>query len=323
MKKNASLSAQQIRELLNAPKEPGLEYIADPDDYEREVLSGYKMDVVKYRFGLLDKYCPAKMGELTCIIGHTNVGKTTVILWLLSMLAKQEKKILVYSAENRISSLVKNVYRFIFGHDQWDTVTLRKLRDCFRFIKHERQFSYKDMMNQATYLIDAGYDFDFFFIDPYNALKIDNKERLNTHDYHYQAIEDMRVFTLTTGKSIFINCHTVTESQRTKPDANGHRPAPMDSDVEGGGKFPNKADNTMIVHRQISSKIPGEKYVTEIHIRKVRNQEFGGEPTTFDDPIRVKYRMDRTGFDLVSETKQQDYRSISFAEPTYQNGSPF
>lgn len=318
MTKKSDSSAQWIRDLFEHPKEIGLEYIADPDDYEKEVLQGYKMDVVPYRFIPLDRHCPAKMGELTCIIGHTNVGKTTVILWMLAMLAKSERKILVYSAENRISSLVKNVFRFVFGHAEWDKVTLGKLRDCFRFIKHERQFNYRDMLQQATYLIDAGFDFDFFFIDPYNALKIDNKERLNTHDYHYQAIEDMRVFTLTTGKSIFINCHTVTESQRTKPDSNGHRPAPMDSDVEGGGKFPNKADNTIIIHRQIGSKIPDEKYVTEIHIRKVRNQEFGGDVTPFDEPIKVRYRFDRTGFDLISETKTQDYRSLSFSEPTYE-----
>jgi energy-coupling factor transporter ATP-binding protein EcfA2 len=314
------MTSEEIRTILNNPQDPGLEYIADPDVYEKEVLSGYKMDVVPYRFSLLDQYCPAKMGELTCIIGHTNVGKTTVILWMLSMLAKSEKKIVVYSAENRISSIVKNVYRFVFGHGNWQKAELVKLRERFKFIKHERQFSYKDMLNQATYLLDADFDFDFFFIDPYNALKIDNKNRLNTHDYHYEAIEDMRVFTMTTNKSIFLNCHTVTESQRTKADQNGHKPVPLDSDVEGGAKFPNKADNTIVIHRQIGSAIPNEKYITEIHIRKVRNQEFGGEPTPYTEPIRIRYRMDRTGFDLVGNEKISDYKNISFYEP--KNESP-
>jgi energy-coupling factor transporter ATP-binding protein EcfA2 len=308
------MTSNELRSLLNNPAEPGLEYIADPVVYESEVLKGYKMDVVPYRFSLLDKYCPAKMGELTCIIGHTNVGKTTVILWMLSMLAQQNKKIVVYSAENRISSIVKNVYRFTFGHNNYQQSELTALRDRFKFIKHERQFSYKDMLNQATYLLDADFDFDFFFIDPYNALKIDNKNRLNTHDYHYEAIEDMRVFTMTTSKSIFLNCHTVTESQRTKPDSNGHKPAPLDSDVEGGAKFPNKADNTIIIHRQIGAVLQDERYITEIHVRKVRNQEFGGEPTPYSEPIRMRYRIDRTGFDLIGSVKVMDYKNISFYE---------
>jgi hypothetical protein len=128
------------------------------------------------------------------------------------------------------------------------------------------------------------------------------------------AIEEMRVFTMTSNKSIFLNCHTVTESQRTKADSNGHKPVPLDSDVEGGAKFPNKADNTLVIHRQIGSAIPGEKYVTEIHVRKVRNQEFGGEPTPFTDPIRIRYRIDRTGFDLDNQTKLTDYKQVSFYE---------
>lgn len=313
------MTADEIRSLLNSDKEPGLDFIANPTDYEKEVLNGYKMDVVPYNFSLLDQYCPAKMGELTCAIGHTNVGKTTVLLWMLSMLACKGKKIVVYSAENRISSLVKAAFRFMFGDSNFDKERVMKLRDCFRFIEHKRQFSYLDMLNQATYLVDANYDFDFFLIDPYNALKIDNKARLNTHDYHYQAIEEMRVFTMNTKKSIFLNCHTVTESQRSKKDQNGHKPVPLDADVEGGSKFPNKADNTIVIHRQIGSVIPGEKYTTEIHVMKVRNQEFGGEPTAHTEPIRIRYRLDRTGFDLENQVRVTDYKQISFSEPKEYN----
>jgi len=234
---------------------------------------------------------------------------------MLAQLIKQKKKVLIYSAENRISSIHKQLTKFVFEEERIRQAHLDSIRPFVRYIKHERHFSYRDMLNQATFLLDADYDFDFFLIDPYNALRIDNKERLNTHDYHYQAAEEMRIFTMTTQKSIFLNCHTVTEAQRVKPDQNGHRPAPMDSDVEGGGKFPNKADDTIVIHRQISSMIDGEKYISEIHVRKVRNQEFGGEPTQFNNPIKIKFRMNRTGFDpLTTETRSMDYKSCAFAD---------
>jgi len=121
---------------------------------------------------------------------------------------------------------------------------------------------------------------------------------------------------MNTKKSLFLNCHTVTEAQRVKPDQNGHRPAPMDSDVEGGGKFPNKADDSIVIHRQISSMIPEEKYISEIHVRKVRNQEFGGEPTPFNDPVKIKFRLNRTGFDTLGsfEQKNNDYKQMQFAD---------
>lgn len=308
-------SAEELRELLNSPAEPGIQFIADHKEYEHEVLNGWNMTVHKYGFDI-DNFCPAKMGELTCIIGHTNVGKTTAILWLLSFLVKSGKRVLIYSAENRISSIHKQLIRFCTGRPEITKNDLDRYSSLIRYIKHEKHFSYKDMLNQATYLLDAGFDFDFMFIDPYNALKIDNVNRLNVHDYHYQAIEEMRIFTMTTDKSLFLNCHTVTEAQRVKPDQNGHRPAPMDSDVEGGGKFPNKADNTIVLHRQISSMIDGEKYITEIHVRKVRNQEFGGEPTPYNKPLRYKYRIDRTGFDALEsfDSKLNDYKQMAFKD---------
>lgn len=302
---------EHIRQLLNAPHEPGFEFIANPDEYEREILNGYTMTVYKYGFDF-DRWCPPKLAELTCIIGHTNVGKTTVILWLLSRMVKDGRKVLIYTSENRISNIHKQLVRFVTGAEDVTKGELLAIREMVRYIKHEKHFSYRDMLNQATYLLDAGFDFDFFLIDPYNSLKIDNKDRLNTHEYHYQAAQEMRIFTTTTNKSIFLNCHTVTEAQRVKPDQNGHRPAPMDSDVEGGGKFPNTADNTIVLHRQISSVIPGEKYITELHVRKVRNQEFGGEPTPFTDPVRIKFRIDRTGFDFIPRSNPADYKQMQF-----------
>lgn len=309
-------SAEEIRKILNEPSAPGLEYIADPSHYEREVLQGYTIETVNYGFEL-DKFCPAKLGQLTVIVGHTNVGKTTVILWLLSKLARKKKKVLIYSAENRISTLHKQFARYYFGSEEISKDHLEEVRPLIRYIKHERHFSYKDMLNQATYLLDADFDFNFFLVDPYNSLRIDNEQRINTHDYHYQAAEEMRIFTAATNKSIFLNCHTVTESQRVKPDQDGHRQAPLDSDVEGGAKFPNKADDTMVIHRQISSKLEGEKYITEIHIRKVRNQEFGGEPTPFDEPVRIRFKLDRSGFSVLQPLVTNGQVPVDYYEPKF------
>lgn len=310
-------SVQELREQLNAPAEPGFHFIADKKDYEREVLEGWTMVVHQYG-NEIDKWCPPKMGELTCVIGHTNVGKTTFILYMLALLIRSGKRVLIYSAENRVSSIHKQLIRFITGRVQVTQKDLDQYTELIRYIKHEKHFSYKDMLNQATYLLEAGFDFDFMFIDPYNALKIDNTMRLNVHDYHYQAVEEMRIFTMTTNKSLFLNCHTVTEAQRVKPDQNGHRPAPMDSDVEGGGKFPNKADNTIVLHRQISSMLQDEKFITEVHVRKVRNQEFGGEPTPYQSPLKFKYRIDRTSFDSLFsfDNKLIDYKQMAFKDDT-------
>jgi hypothetical protein len=307
------MDAKKLRELLNSPHEPGLEFIEDHRSYEREILDGYTMESVPYGFEL-DKFCPAKLGQLTVIVGHPNVGKTTVLIWLLSLLAKRGKRILIYSAENRISSLHKSVARFYTGMEQIGEEELAIVRKQFRYIKNERHFSYLDILNQSTYLLDAGFEWDFFMIDPYNALKIDNKNRLNIHDYHYEAADYFQMFCKKTNKGIFLNTHTVTESQREKLDANGERPSPMPSMTEGGGKWINKADDVMVLHRNTKSLIEGHKYITDISVDKVRNQEFGGEPTPQHQPLRLRYRIGHTGFDLVGspEVRSKTIKQMTF-----------
>jgi len=318
------MTSEKIRELLNSPKEPGLENIADPAQYEKEILKGVTMDVSMYGNDL-DKFCPHKQGQLTCVVGHPNIGKTTTELYLLSILAKKKnKKILVYSAENPIRIVHREFTRFFTGHGNVSAEDLDQTRQLIRYIKHERRYSYKDLLIQATYLLDAGFEFDEFFIDPYNSLMVDTGNRLPMHEYHQEAIEELRIFTQSTGKGITLNCHTVTEAQRVKLDANGCRPAPHMSDVEGGGKFSNKPDDVLVFHRQINSNITEEKYITEIHVGKVRNQEFGGHQTPKDNPVKFKMRLDRTGFDVLGsyEHKIQEYKQISFSE-SRNNDRPF
>src|SRR3990167_6946767 len=192
------MNSIELRELLRNPPAPGLEYIDDPGRYEREILNGFTMDRVDYGFDL-DQFCPAKIAQLTVIVGHPNVGKTTTLMWLLS---KLKRKVLIYSAENRISTLHGQYAKFFTGKELIGKEELEHVRSYIRYIKHEKHFSYKEMLEQATYLLDAGFDFDFFLIDPYNALRIDNPGRLNMHDYHYAACDEMRIFTTATNKSI-------------------------------------------------------------------------------------------------------------------------
>lgn len=310
------MTSEEIRSLLNNPPDPGLENIADFKQYEREILDGVTMEVSKYG-NALDEYCPHKQGQLTCVVGHPNIGKTTTELFLLSRLAKTKKKrILVYSAENPIRVVHREFTRFFTGHQNISIEDLDQTREILRYVKHNRRYSYKDLLIQGTYLLDAGYDFDEFFIDPYNSLMIDRANRLPMHEYHLEAIEEMRIFTQQSGKGITLNCHTVTESQRTKLDQNGCRPAPHMAEVEGGGKFINKSDDCRVLHRQINSNDEEERYITEIHVGKVRNQEFGGHQTPKDSPVRFKLRRDRTGFDTIGsyEQKVNDYKQISFSE---------
>jgi hypothetical protein len=272
------------------------------------------MDVVKYG-NALDRYWPYKQGQLVTIVGHPNVGKTTVIIWIASLLAKKGKKGLVYSAENRISSLHRDFLRFYTGRATIEPRHMQECREMMTYIINKRSFNYREILEQAMCILDAGFEWDFFIIDPYNSLSIHNPDKLSMHDYHYFVADYMRLFCMNADKTIFLNCHTLTESQRERLDNNGERKAPIASFVEGGAKFINKSDDVIVLHRNPKSTVEGRKYVTEIHVDKIRHQEFGGEPTPAEFPIELKLRMDRTGFDIISKPPQSiEIKQMNFYE---------
>jgi hypothetical protein len=61
---------------------------------------------------------------------------------------------------------------------------------------------------------------------------------------------------------------------------------PQKADVEGGGKFANRADDFLTIHRYTNH--PTESHVTHIHVRKVKDNQTGGRPTIVDDPVKLK-----------------------------------
>lgn len=290
--------AEQIKQqLLLEDFSPGRDYFENPEEYEKEIITGVKWDVSKYGHKRLDEHCPYKQGQLTTIVGHSNVGKTTLISYLLSRLIRN-KKIMIYSAENKISQLVRTMIQFTFESDSYNKY-FEFMRKQALFIKHIKQYTYRDILEQIAIAEDIGFKPDIVFLDPYNSLKKDR--RLNSHEYDYEAIEDFRIFCKNTGISIFLNCHTVTESQRVKPDKNGEVPRPMASDTEGGGKFINKSDDVMVIHRNLYHMDQTERYVSLLFIDKVRNTEGGGFPTPYHEPIRFNFRKDWTGFDTTED----------------------
>ena len=98
--------------------------------------------------------------------------------------------------------------------------------------------------------------------------------------------------------TIWLNTHANTQALRFKHPVGheyvGHPIPPLASDVEGGGKFVNRADDFIVVHRYVQH--PTEWFYTHIHVRKVKEVETGGRPTPIDDPIRLKSIINNVGF---------------------------
>ena len=241
--------------------------------------------------------------ELLIINGHSNVGKTTMALHLIVNAAVRHGwKWMIYSAENRTAS-IKMMLMQMAADKPVTSMTLAERRNSYDWVKkhffvigNHKVYSYMDMILFMEKTIHHN-DIDAVFIDPYNSLRLDlrSSEMQNTHDYHYEAATAFLTFSNTHNVAVWLNMHAFTEAQRRKgPD--GLPLAPYAEDTEGGGKFVNRADCFITIHRRVQAAESHIRGMTEIHVRKVRETSTGGKPTPIDNPYLMTMNISKTSF---------------------------
>jgi hypothetical protein len=255
-------------------------------------------------FEKFDLHFRFKPSNFVIINGHDNVGKSTFI-WFMAVLSNvlHGWKWIMYCAENTEGQVRKSLMQFKTGkaiHNMSEkeySDALDWAYDNFTLIKVQEMLSWKDLLKVGVG-INSKKHHHGFLIDPYNALDLDlNSSPLSSHEYHYMVTSQMRSFCKHWNTSIYLNCHAVTEAlRRTHKDGlyMGFPAAPNKADTEGGGKFSNRADEFLTIHRYVQH--PTEYNVTQVHVRKVKETETGGRPTMLDEPVLFKMEKGYYGF---------------------------
>ena len=268
----------------------------------------------------LDEYFRYKK-EFVIINGHSNVGKTTMALYLIANATiRHGWKWLIYSSENRTASVKMHLMQFAADRKVENmTYAQRKqaykwVQEHFTLINNNGIYSYSDIilfmekvMRQQT--------LDAVFVDPYNSLRLDmSGSSIGVHDYHYEAASQFLTFSKANEVAVWLNMHAFTEAQRRKGD-DGLPVAPYAEDTEGGGKFVNKSDCFLTLHRKVQSPDHTIRKMSELHVRKVREVETGGYPTPLEDPYRMVMNTSHTGF-LSWLGKKPLFENIDFQGDT-------
>ena len=268
----------------------------------------------------LDEYFRYKK-EFVIINGHSNVGKTTTMLYLITNSAiRHDWKWIIYSSENRTASVKMSLMQFAMDKKVADmTYGERKqaykwVQEHFTIINNNQIYSYSDIILFMEKVMRQQ-PVDAIFVDPYNSLKLDMRNTsIGVHDYHYEAASEFLTFSKANNVAVWLNMHAVTEAQRRKgPD--GLPVAPYAEDTEGGGKFVNRADCFMTIHRKVQAMDPEIRKMSEIHVRKVREVETGGQPTPLEDPYCIQMNLSHTGFNTRIGQRAL-YQPITFKEQT-------
>lgn len=249
----------------------------------------------------LDEYFRYKK-EFVIVNGHSNVGKTTTMLYMITNSAiRHGWKWVIYSSENRTASVKMNLMQFAMDKKVSDMSygerkkAYKWVQEHFTIINNNQTYSYSDIILFMEKVMRQQH-VDAIFVDPYNSLKLDMKNSsIGVHDYHYEAASEFLTFSKANNIAVWLNMHAVTEAQRRKGD-DGLPVAPYAEDTEGGGKFVNRADCFMTIHRKVQAPDHAIKRLSEIHVRKVREVETGGQPTPLDEPYSITMNLSNTGF---------------------------
>jgi hypothetical protein len=275
------------------------------DDTDFRMIEDYANGKIKLGLetgnDVLDEYFRYKR-EFVIINGHSNVGKTTIALYMMvNASVRHDWKWVVYSSENTTWSVKMTLMEFAtdtpIGSMTYDQrkAAFKWVNEHFTLISNKEVYSYSDIILFLEKTIRLQ-DVDAVFVDPYNSLKINMRgNSIGVHDYHYEAASEFLTFSTANNIAVWLNMHAVTEAQRRKGD-DGLPTAPYAEDTEGGGKFVNRADCFITIHRKVQAPDPSIRKTSEVHIRKVREVKTGGQPTPLDSPFCMTINSTRTGF---------------------------
>jgi len=306
--KKETQSTRVINSRINTEDED-YSFLASPSDYEEylnQVITGTLPLGLSTGCPSLDKHFLFKEGNLVMINGIDNTGKTSFVYWLQLVAAMYHGwKGIIFSSENTLGSFMRKMIQFYWGkqlHGKFAMNTTEYgiakafVEKHFALIKaQEDLYNYKDIINMVKKTLKRE-KYNYAMIDPYNSLKIDLSgfSKLNTHEYHYEALSEIKSFGQGNKFGWFINLHAVTSAARLKDGEKKHPVAPRKEDTEGGQKFANKADDFITIHRL--TQHPTDWAVTEVHVRKIKDTETGGRPTSIDSPIKFEMYKGGCGF---------------------------
>lgn len=323
------------------------EYLKALQDGTFELGLGLGMKRVNDHFRL-------KRGNLNVINGHDNVGKTIVLIFIMLISAKYyDWRWVIYMAENSKKFFMRKCIEFLIGKSLRgvDDKIISKwqawVKDHFFLVDAAGFYTYDEILKYNEHQMSKR-KIDGLLIDPYNSLKPNygsESAKINMHQYDYEVMNTFRGYTKQNDCCIYLNCHAVTSALR-KVDKDGYLIAPNRADTEGGLKFASKADDFLTIHRLTNH--PTDWMNTDIHVRKIKEQETGGMPTPKDKPLKIQMMIGGVGFvdeygwnpilekqfDPIQISKQEENREMpnefsmganpdKFTEPAKQEDESF
>ena len=243
----------------------------------------------------VDRCYTVASGEFSIVTGIPNHGKSTWLDALLVNLLGQECngkpwRFFVCSPEQQptelhIAELLEKHIgkRFRDGpgprmrQDEMTDAVMAVMDARFEFAELEHEDEFADVLTAAHAFAkrcaDLGYQ-PGIVLDPWNRLE----HRRPTHQSETEYISDALTCTVSLCRDTGAHMWLVAHPRQLQADRNtGQRPVPTAYDISGSAHFANKADNIIVIWRDMAAAHQGlpTALETTVYVQKVRRRHIG------------------------------------------------
>lgn len=306
-----------------------IEGVFEVADLAEEVVDLYRHNQrpgVSTGWGSVDPYYTVRPGELTVVSGIPSHGKSEWMDALMVNMAEAHGwSFGVFSPENfpvsnHVAKLVEKHCGKSFGptsnrlSQQELVVALEWAHQHFYFAVHgEETLNLDGILAKARGMVTR-YGIRGFLIDPWN--EIDHAMGQEREDlYISSSLTKIRRFARAHGVHMFVVAHPA----KMYRDRDGSYPVPTLYDISGGAHWRNKADNGIVIWRDVLD----EERKTVVYVQKIKNRQNGkvGNATLYWTPEGGRYleQPKKTGLhgggrkaSLADLTARGGSRSLSF-----------
>jgi hypothetical protein len=255
------------------------------DDINKIIKNGYE-SVKGIGVEEIDTYWKPMKGELTCLTGIGNYGKSTFLKWyLISRALKYDEKFVLFSPEeNPAHYFYHELMQVVFGttllplnnnlpHQDKIDELIGWVNEHFFFI------SPKELAPTPKYLKERFLEHiiknkvDGVVIDPWNQMSNNYGSYGGRSDKYLEVmLSDFARF----GRENNIMFVIVAHPHKLVKDGTGNYPCPDVFDLADGAMWNNKLDNIIVFHRNNFQTDPNNSRC-EFHSKKIRRQKSVGK----------------------------------------------
>jgi twinkle protein len=254
----------------------------------------------------LDELFKLKKGEVTCLTGIGNYGKSTFWKWYqLMRVIKFGERFASFSPEdNPPEEFYHDFVEMLLGCDCTPGSLARPdisaYSNAYDFVSQHIFYVYpKDLSPTPAYIKERFLELvvkekvDGVTIDPFNQMANDYGSR--TDQYLETVLSDFTRFAQ--ANSVFMPI--IAHPNKMKKQDDGNYPMPDVFDLAGGAMWNNKMDNIIVYHRPFMQSQPDNPTV-EFASKKIRRQKsVGKKGFTVFDYKRTTRRYEFNGIDFM------------------------